>query len=147
MKHFHLIFLSLLLTACAAAPGTPAALPTQAITSAATGVAVPGGTYFRLSPQELQAQLAQKDFIFINTHVPYEGELEQTDAFIPYNTITQNLEQLPADKDAPIVVYCMSGGMSTSAAKELVAAGYTNVWELSGGMWAWEAAGLPILQK
>lgn len=110
-KHFFTIILSLLLTACAAAPSTLAALPTQAL-----------------------------------THIPYEGELEQTDAFIPYNTITQNLEQLPADKNEPIVLYCMSGGMSTTAAKELVLASYTNVWELSGGMWAWEAAGFEIVR-
>lgn len=147
MQFFQFVILSLLLAACAAIPSTPAALPTQAISTEATPMAVPGGTYYRLSPQELQTQLAQKDFVLINTHIPYEGELEQTDAFIPYNTITQNLAQLPVDKDAPIVLYCMSGGMSTSAAKELVAAGYTNVWELSGGMWAWEAAGFPILQK
>lgn len=139
--------LSLLLTACATVPSTPAPPPTEAITTEATPVAVPGGTYFRLSAATLQAQLAHKNFIFINTHIPYEGEIEQTDTFIPYNTITENLAQLPADKNAPIVLYCLSGRMSTEAATALAQAGYTNVWELSGGMQAWAAAGFPILQK
>lgn len=32
--------------------------------------------------------------------IPHEGELSQTDAFIPYNEVEANLSQLPADKNA-----------------------------------------------
>jgi rhodanese-related sulfurtransferase len=34
--------------------------------------------------------------------------------------------------------------MSSIAAKTLVGLGYTNVWNVSGGMVSWEQAGLPI---
>jgi rhodanese-related sulfurtransferase len=34
--------------------------------------------------------------------------------------------------------------MSNIAAEKLVGLGYTNVWNLDGGMVAWEQAGLPI---
>ena len=42
---------------------------------------------------------------------------------------------------------CRSGRMSSIAAKELVKAGYTNVWNLDGGMVAWEQVGLPLKSR
>lgn len=39
---------------------------------------------------------------------------------------------------------CRSGRMSAIAAANLVGLGYTNVWNLDGGMAAWEQAGLEI---
>jgi rhodanese-related sulfurtransferase len=103
------------------------------------------GTYGHASPAELDAMLAQKDFVFVNVHTPYEGEITSTDIFIPYDEIGQKLERLPADKAARIVLYCRSGHMSTIAAQALVKLGYTNVWSLDGGMAAWERAGYTLV--
>lgn len=88
--------------------------------------------------------LGKKDFIFINVHIPLGGNITGTDLSLPYNEIEQNLSKLPADKNARIVLYCRSGRMSTIAAEELVKQGYTNLWELDGGMAAWEQAGYEI---
>jgi len=96
---------------------------------------------------ELSTMLESKDFLFVNTHIPYEGEIAGTDAFIPYNELEQYADQLPADKDARIVLYCRSGRMSEIAAAALVQQGYTQVYELDGGMIAWEDAGLPLIGR
>jgi rhodanese-related sulfurtransferase len=88
--------------------------------------------------------LGQKDFFFVNTHTPYEGEISLTDAFIPFDQVEQEIGQVPADKVAKIVVYCRSGRMSAIAAETLTRLGYTNVWDLDGGMAAWQTAGFPI---
>ena len=96
---------------------------------------------------ELSTMLESKDFLFVNTHIPYEGEIAGTDAFIPYNELEQYADQLPADKDARIVLYCRSGRMSEIAAAALVQQGYTQVYELDGGMIAWEEAGLPLMGR
>jgi rhodanese-related sulfurtransferase len=107
-------------------------------------VEVEGGSYNNVTPMQLAAMLKQKDFFFVNVHIPYEGEIESTDAQIPYDQTAQQLSQYPSDKVAKIVLYCRSGRMSSIAAKELVKAGYTNVWNLDGGMAAWETQGLPL---
>ena len=105
-----------------------------------------GGSYQQVDAARLQSMLASKDFVFVNVHIPYEGEIEPTDLFLPYDTIEQQLGELLSDKDGKIFLYCRSGRMSTIAAEVLVNQGYTNVWELEGGMIAWEEAGYPIAQ-
>ncbi len=104
-----------------------------------------GGSYVNVAPAELQSMLDSKDFPLVNVHIPYEGEIEGTDLFIPYDQVAERLEELPQERDAKIVLYCRSGGMSATAAEVLVGLGYTNVWNLDGGMIAWEQAGYPLL--
>ena len=48
------------------------------------------------------------------------------------------------DKNKPVYVYCLSGGRSSAAAKEMRANGYTEVYELTGGINAWKAGNLPL---
>jgi len=109
-------------------------------------VTVAGGSYQNIAPTELNTMLKTKDFVFVNVHIPFAGNITGTDSSIPYDQInaSENLSQLPADKSAKIVLYCRSGRMSAIAAEQLVALGYTNIWNVAGGMDAWEQAGLDL---
>jgi rhodanese-related sulfurtransferase len=108
-----------------------------------TRVKVDGGAYFDITPQTLKSWLGHKDFLLVNVAVPYAGEIESTDEFIPLNQIEGHLSAFP-QRDAKIVVYCHSGANSAQAASKLVQLGYSNVWDLKGGMIAWQQAGYPI---
>jgi rhodanese-related sulfurtransferase len=138
------IVIVLLLIALLAAACQTAAPPPLAGEGVGKQITVPGGSYTDVSVAELQTMLAHKDFTFVNVHIPFEGNIAKTDLSIPYDQIEQNLDKLPADKNAKIVLYCRSDRMSNIAAKNLVGLGYTNVWNLDGGMLAWEQARLPL---
>jgi rhodanese-related sulfurtransferase len=129
---FLLLIVSLFLTACQSKPVT------------GEEVGVTGGSYNNVTPQELNTMLKDKDFVFVNVHIPFAGNIAGTDRSIAYDQIEQNLSQLPEDKNAKIVLYCRSGHMSQIAAERLVSLGYTNIWSLKGGMVDWEKEGFEI---
>lgn len=99
------------------------------------------GFYTNISPHQLAWMLKSKDFFLINTHIPYEGEIQSTDAFIPFDETQVRLNEYPSYKEAAIVLYCRSGRMSAQAARDLVKAGFKNVSNLEGGMIAWVKQG------
>ena len=136
-----LVTLALGLSACGKESSQAAPASDGKEAPAASAEASP---YRDVSVSELQTMLAAKDFPLINVHVPFEGDLPQTDVSIPYDHIAEHLDQLPADKGAKIVLYCRSGRMSVEAATTLAKLGYTNVYNLTGGFNAWKQAGFPM---
>jgi rhodanese-related sulfurtransferase len=62
---------------------------------------------------------------------------------IPLSQLKGKLTELEKFKGKPIVAVCRSGNRSGSACGILKKAGFENLHNLSGGMIAWEQAGLP----
>jgi rhodanese-related sulfurtransferase len=106
-----------------------------------------GGQWTNVTPDRLAQMLTHKDFTFVNVKTPYIGEIDGTDLYIPYDQLSARASQLPADKSAKILVYCRSGVESAQAAQTLLNLGYTNVWNLDGGMNAWQSSGRTLVQK
>jgi len=104
-------------------------------------------SFATLTSSQLAAMLEKKDFFFVNVHTPYEGEIKNTDAFIAFDKVADNLDKLPKDKTARIVLYCRSGRMSEIAAQELVQLGFSQVSHLSGGMIDWKKSGYEVFEK
>lgn len=48
------------------------------------------------------------------------------------------------DKKQPVYVYCKGGGRSANAVKQMQELGFSTVYELKGGIMAWEQSGLPL---
>jgi glyoxylase-like metal-dependent hydrolase (beta-lactamase superfamily II) len=63
---------------------------------------------------------------------------------IPLNHLVERMDEVPADR--PILVHCAGGYRSSIGASLLQKHGRVRVTELTGGLAAWEAAGLPVLR-
>lgn len=104
-----------------------------------------GGQWTNVTPNRLAQMIQSKDFTLVNVKTPYIGEIDGTDLYIPYDQLTAHASDLPSTKSAKILVYCRSGVESAQAAQTLLNLGYTNVWNLDGGMNAWQASGRTLI--
>ncbi len=110
-----------------------------------TAIDETNSSFKNISVQELKNMVGTlDDFILLDVHVPEQKHLNRTDEFIPFDAIGDNSDKLPADKHKNLVVFCRSGSMSRKAAVELARMGYTNVYNVEGGMNGWKSAGYPV---
>lgn len=102
-----------------------------------------------LDPAEFNKQVTGKKVQLLDVRTPGEyskGHLPnsmQAD-WNDKSEFTRRIQFL--DKNAPVYVYCLSGGRSHAAAELLRKSGYSNVIELKGGITAWKAASLSVEQ-
>lgn len=71
-------------------------------------------------------------------HLPYTRMVDQL-------TSPAMLDTLPLAKDQHIAVTCATGKRSSTAISIMLRDGFEHVYNVTGGMTAWEAAGLPML--
>jgi rhodanese-related sulfurtransferase len=85
-------------------------------------------------------------FRLIDVRQPNElvehGKVAQAEN-VPLERFMEGAQQL--DRDAPVVVMCMSGGRSGRVVRNLESAGFSAVASLEGGIYGWKATGLPVI--
>ncbi len=62
---------------------------------------------------------------------------------VPMMEIPARAGEVPTDRD--VVVVCRVGGRSAQVVGYLLQRGFENVYNLDGGMYAWAAAGRPVV--
>ena len=75
-----------------------------------------------------------------------EGHLDgaaHTDYWGDEKAFEEAMNSIPRDR--PVLVYCAGGGRSGLTAKELIAAGHQEVYNLEDGISGWERDGLPVV--
>lgn len=92
--------------------------------------------------------LKEQGAVLLDVREPYEYEQAHVPGSIlmPLGQLKTRLQQIRALGTKPVVVICRSGRRSAIAAELLQQAGLTNVYNVQGGMLAWEKAALPIIQ-
>lgn len=63
---------------------------------------------------------------------------------IPLGKLSERMNELEKFRDRPIIVMCRSGQRSATATALLGKQGYTQAYNLSGGVIAWQKANLPL---
>ncbi|MCC9623237.1 rhodanese-like domain-containing protein [Thalassospira sp. MA62] len=93
----------------------------------------------RIDVKTLQNKLENEQITLLDVRESseYEGGHIEGAVNAPLSSLDAN--QLPYPKDEPIYVICRSGNRSAQAASQLQDAGYTEIYDVSGGMMAWES--------
>jgi rhodanese-related sulfurtransferase len=63
---------------------------------------------------------------------------------IPLSELSKRVDEIGKFKEKPLLVTCKSGSRAGAASRQLKAAGFKNVFELRGGVNAWQQASLPV---
>ena len=81
----------------------------------------------------------------IDVRTPEEFEKGHLENSININWNSDDFKNQIAklEKTKPVFVYCLSGGRSSSAANQMRADGFKEVYELNGGIMKWRASNLP----
>ena len=88
-----------------------------------------------------------EEFIFVDVRTPQEFSEGYIDGAINIDFRNENFMQKMGelDKNKAVYLYCRSGGRSGQATAMLKEAGFTEVYNLLGGINEWKAAGNDVL--
>jgi len=100
----------------------------------------------RVSAAQATQMINREDALMIDVRDPAEfGAGHVIGARnVPLARIGDGANDLAKRKDRPLVVYCDGGERSAKAAEALRKQGFARVTSLSGGLGAWQSAGLPV---
>lgn len=66
---------------------------------------------------------------------------------IPLSSLNKRLSELDKYKNDSVLVYCRSGNRSGSVCRTLTGRGFEKVYNLVGGIMAWQDAHLPVMKS
>ena len=102
----------------------------------------------KVDPVKFSEVIAQPGVIILDVRTP-----EEFNAGHITNAININLEGSDfssevskLDKNATVAVYCRSGNRSGVATDQMAEIGFTDMYDMQGGILDWEAAGGPVVQ-
>ena len=130
MKIFAPLFLSAALFATAFAPAFSLTASAQ--------------TAVDISVEEVAALVTEHADLLIldvRTSGEWDGGHMEDAAWIDFLEDDFSTEASRIAKDRPLLIYCAAGGRSANAMKALARSGFTHLYNLEGGFYAWQDAG------
>lgn len=99
----------------------------------------------QIGAQEAVMLFNHENALIIDVREPSEfrdGHIPKA-THIPLGSLKKEIDRLDQHKESAVVAVCRSGARSQHACGMLRKAGFTKVHNLTGGMGAWDQAGLP----
>jgi rhodanese-related sulfurtransferase len=95
------------------------------------------------TPRQVSQLQTDGEIQLIDVREPHEHEAGRIAGGRLIELGRLSAEAQTIDRDAPVVFYCRSGARSAMATQAFAEAGY-DAHNMTGGLLAWEAAGLPL---
>ena len=105
--------------------------------------------FSKLTPAAAVQLMNSEDVVVLDVREPSEtagGKIARA-IQIPVSGLTKRVGELAKHKDKSLLVYCKTGSRSGVACKELDKQGFEKVFNLDGGVTAWQDAHLPLSKK
>jgi rhodanese-related sulfurtransferase len=100
-----------------------------------------------VAPQEAFSLVAQRsDLYVLDVRTPKEYQQTRLEGarLIPIDQFVKRLAEVP--KNRPVLVYCAVGSRSAQVVNYLARQGYSEIYNLYGGIYSWEQSGYPVLK-
>ena len=103
----------------------------------------------KLSPMDATQLINREDAVVLD--VRSDGEFKQGHIVnavnIPQKSVEEQLSKLDKYRNRPIITACRTGQVALGVGSVLRKNGFEQVYNLSGGLIAWEGANLPLVKK
>tara|TARA_R110000868_G_scaffold212645_3_gene462523 strand:- start:1455 stop:1853 length:399 start_codon:yes stop_codon:yes gene_type:complete len=100
----------------------------------------------RVTPKEFNAFLEDKTIQLIDVRTPKEFKEEHIENAININFFDEDFSNKinKLNKEQPVYIYCRSGKRSGKSAAEFKKAGFTQIYDLEGGLLNWKSEGFVL---
>ena len=97
-----------------------------------------------ISPKQASAMYTEKKAVIVDVREDSEWAQQHIPGaiHIPLAQLNERLSELKQYRDSPLITQCRTGGRSGQALDVLKSAGFTKVYNMDGGIVAWDKAGL-----
>jgi thioredoxin 1 len=105
-----------------------------------------GQKYQTISVADFDKKLNEGNVQLVDVRTPEEYGVKHLKDAVNINFNGDDFVDMVSklDKSKPVMVYCLSGGRSSKAAALISKKGFTQVYNMDGGILAWTAAGEPV---
>ncbi|HUV83605.1 MAG TPA: rhodanese-like domain-containing protein [archaeon] len=95
-----------------------------------------------VSEAKIKVDSGEYFILDVRTQEEYDAEHIAGSVLIPNEVLLNRLDEVPSDK--PILVYCRTARRSSISSQDLIDNGYSKVYNMEGGIAAWQNAGYPV---
>ncbi|HEY0845559.1 MAG TPA: rhodanese-like domain-containing protein [Noviherbaspirillum sp.] len=98
---------------------------------------------------EQSRDMQKRGALLLDVREPHEFDEVHApgSVLIPLSQLQERIVEIGDFKRNPIVIICRSGRRSMQAASVLGKLGFASLYNVQGGMLAWEQAALPVIRK